>query len=73
MLLSCKWEMAPLTAAVLLVGCSGLCSLFAFADLFSSAVPSTWLKKLEAKAAALPGDFSLAERAMSHCLCQSMK
>lgn len=35
--------------------------------------PSTWLKKLEAKAAALPGDFSLAERAVSHCLCQSMK
>lgn len=53
--------MAPLTAAPLLVGSSGLSSLFAFADLFSSAVPSTWLKKLEAKAAALPGDFSLAE------------
>lgn len=50
--------MAPLTAAPLLVGPSGLRS--AFADLFSSVVPSTQLKMLGAGAAVLPGDFSLA-------------
>lgn len=32
----------------------------AFADLFSSAVPSTWPKNLAARTAAFPGEFSLA-------------